>query len=677
MKNLTIVKELASLRQQINEHNYRYYLLDDPLISDAEYDRLMRQLVDIETTYPELITIDSPTQRIGAKPEHGFHEVKHRIPMLSLENGFDDQEIYDFNDRISNRLDVDHVIEYCCEPKIDGVAVSLIYEKGQLMLAATRGDGHVGEDITQNIRTIPSIPLVLMGSNYPELLEVRGEVYMPQAGFDQLNNDAKEKGLKTFVNPRNAASGSLRQLDPAITATRPLDFFCYGVGDVGSAVLPEKHNEILKKINTWGLRINREIDVCKGVDACVEFYQKLLSKRNNLGYEIDGAVIKVNHIKLQNQLGFVSRSPRWAIAYKFPAHEESTKVLAIEFQVGRTGAITPVARLEPVFVGGVVVSNATLHNMDEIARLDIRIGDTVILRRAGDVIPKVMSVQLEQRPANAQKAILPKKCPECGSNVVKSDNEVIVRCMAGLFCPAQRKEMIKHFASRRAMDIEGLGDKLIDQLVDNELIHHVDDLYKLQHESLSSLERMGEKSATNLLGAIEKSKQTTLPRFLYALGIRDVGEATALQLANHFGSLDAIIDGNNELLEAVSDVGPVVAGHIHAFFREQHNLDVIKSLQVLGVHWQNIVVESVDSILSGKTVVLTGTLVKFTRDHAKDILQSYGAKVSGSISKKTNFLIYGEEPGSKLEKARKMGVAMLNENELIELLKQCGYSHNE
>jgi DNA ligase (NAD+) len=666
MQSSETQKKINNLRQQLNEHNYRYYILDEPSISDAEYDGLFQTLMKLEQEHPELIIPDSPTQRVGAKPLKEFAEVQHQVPMLSLENAFTYEDILAFDQRIKDRLGVHHAIEYSCEPKLDGLAVSIRYENGLLITAATRGDGNTGEDITENIRTIQMVPLHLRGDNFPRILEVRGEVYMPKLGFEKLNATAAAKGDKVFVNPRNAAAGSLRQLDPRITAARPLEIYCYGIGIVEGFQLPEKHSAMLASLKKWGFRINSEIEVVTGIEGCQKFYDRLAEKRARLPYEIDGVVYKVNLISDQSKLGFVSRAPRWAIAHKFPAEEVTTIIEAVEFQVGRTGAITPVARLQPVFVSGVTISNATLHNMDEVHRKDIHIGDTVIIRRAGDVIPEVVSVI---KPAkNREKITLPHYCPVCHSKVEQIEDEAIARCSGGLYCPAQRKEAIKHYASRRAIDIEGLGDKLVEQLVDTNLVSTIADLYALHLQQLANLERMAEKSAQNLLDQLEKSKKTTLPRFLYSLGIREVGEATAKALAQHFGDLPAIMSASDEELQTVPDIGPVVAKHIVAFFSEKHNLDVIDKLINAGIHWEKLTKKSQNLPLLGKTFVLTGTLNTLTRDDAKEKLEQLGAKVAGSVSSKTSYVVVGADAGSKLDKAKSLGVSILNEKEFLDFL---------
>ncbi|MEJ2654609.1 MAG: NAD-dependent DNA ligase LigA [Acidihalobacter sp.] len=676
----------AELREQIELHNYRYYVLDDPLVPDAEYDRLMRELQALEAEHPGLVTPESPTQRVGAKPAVGFGEVRHAIPMLSLDNCFSDDELTAFDRRVRERLERDEHVDYVAEPKLDGLAVSLRYEDGRLVQGATRGDGTTGEDITQNVRTVHSIPLRLRGEGVPRVLEVRGEVFMPKAGFEEMNRKAAERGEKTFVNPRNAAAGSLRQLDPSVTASRPLAFFCYGWGEVEGAELPVRHSEMLERLREWGVRVSPEAKVVRGAQGCLDYYRDIGRRRADLPYEIDGVVYKVDSREQQATLGFVSQAPRWAIAHKFPAQEELTKVLDIEFQVGRTGALTPVARLEPVFVGGVTVSNATLHNMDEIERKDVRIGDTVIVRRAGDVIPEIVAVVAERRPDNARNIEMPATCPVCGSEVVRAEGEAVARCSGGLICSAQRKESLLHFASRRAMDIEGLGGKLVDQLVELGIVEHVDDLYGLQAEQLAGIERMGDKSAANLIGAIDHSKNTTLARFLYALGIREVGEATARALAAHFGTLDALGEAAHEdlrseddpeikpkdrypRLQAVADVGPAVAAHVCHFFAQPRNQEVIRKLREAGVHWVEAKPQG-EGPLKGATYVLTGTLESRTRDEAKAALEALGARVSGSVSKKTTAVIAGRDAGSKLDKAEKLGVEVLDETGLNVLLER-------
>jgi len=661
-------QHIEKLRKEINHHNYRYYVLDDPEITDAEFDRLMRELEQLEAKYPELITPDSPTQRVGAEPLKQFAEVRHEIPMLSLANAFSDGEVDDFDRRGRERLDVQK-LEYCVEPKLDGLAISLLYEDGLLSRGATRGDGMTGEDVTLNVRTIDAIPLRLIGNGNPAVLEVRGEVIMTKAGFEALNDQQRKNNAKLFANPRNAAAGSIRQLDPRISATRPLSFFSYGIGMVSENSLPQRHSEIMQKLKGWGLPINPESRVVKGVKGCLEYYRQMLAKRDSLPYEIDGVVYKVDRIAQQQELGFISRAPRWALAHKFPAQEEMTTLLDIDVQVGRTGALTPVARLEPVHVGGVTVSNATLHNQDEIDRLDARIGDTVIVRRAGDVIPQIVGVVLNRRQGRPRRYHLPETCPVCGSPTMRLPGEAATYCTGGLYCGAQRKQAIKHFVSRRAMDIDGLGDKLVEQLVDQGLVKDVADVYQLNVEQVAGLERMAEKSATNLIKAIEKSRKTTLARFLYALGIHDVGETTAHTLATHFGTLDAIMQADEMTLMAVPDVGPIVAKSIIEFFKEKHNQDVINKLTKV-ISWPEVKVKPAKKLpLKGKTFVLTGTLSEMTRDEAKVALQALGAKVTGSVSKSTDYVVVGENPGSKAEKAETLGIEMLDEKALQKLLK--------
>jgi len=658
------------LKSELNQYNHAYYVLDDPSVPDSEYDRLMRELQDIELQYAELQTPDSPSQRVGGKALDSFSQVKHEVPMLSLDNAFSDTEMVDFERRIKDRINLaqDQNLTYACEPKLDGVAVSLIYQKGLLIRGATRGDGSVGEDITANVRTIKSIPLRLQGDDYPELLEVRGEIYMPRDGFNEFNTKAREAGDKPFVNPRNAAAGSLRQLDSKITATRPLEMCAYSVGQYQGDQKPDSHFAMLKLLGTLGFKINQHIKQVEGIDACEDYYQYLAGLRDQLDYDIDGIVYKVNDFKLQQRLGFVAKAPRWAIARKFPAQEEMTRLLDVEFQVGRTGAVTPVARLEPVFVGGVTVGNATLHNADEINRLGVCVGDTVIVRRAGDVIPQIAKVVLEKRPQDAQPIVFPDRCPVCQSSVKRVEGEAVARCTGGLFCGAQTKEAIKHYASRKAMDIDGLGDKLVDALVDHELIYSIADLYELKLEKLINLERMAKKSAENLLNSIEASKQTTLAKFLYSLGIREVGEATAQTLANNFGTLDAVIAATVEQLLDVEDVGPVVARHIVDFFRNPDNLSIVEAIRNFGVQWKDIDQTAQALPLKGQTWVLTGTLETMSRAEAKDRLQQFGAKVAGSVSAKTHAVVAGPGAGSKLNKAQALDIQVLTEQSLIEFL---------
>lgn len=666
-------KELDTLKEQIRHHNYRYHVLDDPEVPDAEYDRLMRRLQAIEQDHPELVTDDSPTQRVGAEPVEAFGTVRHDVPMLSLENAFGDDELREFHRRVCTRLELESQgdqLEYAAEPKLDGAAVSLLYKDGLLVRGATRGDGTTGEDITHNVRTIEAVPLRLRGTGYPSTLEVRGEVFMPKAGFEAYNEKAVAAGEKTFVNPRNAAAGSLRQLDPKLTAARPLDIYLYSIGQTDGADLPETHSETLDRLQEWGLKTCPERSVVNGIEGCLAFYESIGSRRDDLPYEIDGVVYKVNSLRLQRELGFVSRAPRWAIAHKFPAQEELTTVEGVEFQVGRTGAVTPVARLAPVFVGGVTVSNATLHNIDELHRKDVRVGDTVIVRRAGDVIPEVVRVVKNRRPERTRRIQLPKKCPICGSPVVRDGDEAVARCSGGLFCSAQRAEALKHFVSRRALDIEGLGSKLIEQLVEIDRLKTPADIFTLQKDELVQLERMGEKSAENVLQSIDKSRSTTLERFLFALGIREVGEATAANLAAWFGGIEALMNASEEELVAVPDVGPVVASRIRAFFDAAQNREVIDLMRKNGVSWAESEPQQTQANgpLAGKTFVLTGTLAEMTRDETKQRIQSLGGKVTGSVSKKTNYVVYGDKAGSKLTKARELEIETLDEAELLKLL---------
>lgn len=668
----TTRKHAESLRDRIRHHNYRYHALDDPEVPDAEYDRLMRELLALETDHPELVTTDSPTQRVGDTPVSGFGTVRHELPMLSLGNAFSEDELKDFNRRVLDRLDLDSDAElmYAAEPKLDGAAVSLLYENGGLVQGATRGDGTTGEDITHNVRTIEAIPLRLLGKGFPRRLEVRGEVFMPKAGFKAYNEKARAAGEKTFVNPRNAAAGSLRQLDPKLTAERPLDMYAYSVGIADGGRLPERHSEIIDQLQEWGIKVCPDRRVVNGVDGCLKYHRNIGDRRDDLSYEIDGVVYKIDSLSMQGKLGFVSRAPRWAIAHKFPAQEEMTEVEGVEFQVGRTGAVTPVARLKPVFVGGVTVSNATLHNIDELHRKDVRVGDTVIVRRAGDVIPEVVSVILNRRPSGTRRVQLPRKCPVCKSRVERVDGETVARCTGGLFCAAQRAEALKHFVSRRALDIEGLGAKLIEQLVATDRLKTPADIFQLTRKELSELDRMGERSAENLVGSIEKSKSTTLARFLFALGIREVGEATAAGIAAHFGNLAAVIAATEDDLQRVQDVGPVVAARLRAFLSEKHNLEVIARLQKYGVVWAEAdpAQAHADGALMGKTFVITGTLPTMTRDEAKELIQSAGGKVTGSVSSKTDYLVAGEKAGSKLIKAEKLEIAILDETALQNLI---------
>jgi len=663
----TISKRATELRDNIDYHNFRYHTLDDPIIPDAEYDRLLRELEALECQYPDLVSPESPTQRVGASPAEAFGEIIHALPMLSLANAFEEQELVDFDRRVRERLEVDQV-EYAAETKLDGLAINIRYENGVLVSAATRGDGARGEDVTGNVRTIKAVPLRLRGDDFPRVLEARGEIFMTDEGFRRLNEEQARRQDKSFANPRNAAAGSLRQLDSRITAERPLTMYCYGVGDVREGWLPNTHTEILRRLKHWGLRVSPEIAVVTGVDGCQRYYAQMQARRESLGYAIDGVVFKVNDVAEQERLGAVSRAPRWAIAYKFPAEEELTQVRAIDVQVGRTGTLTPVARLEPVQVGGVTVTNATLHNQDEVDRKDVRVGDTVVVRRAGDVIPEVARVVKDRRPRRTRRFYLPNRCPECDSEVIRNEGEAAARCSGGLYCPAQRKQAVWHFASRRAMDIEGLGEKLVDQLVDSGLVHSILDIYSLDAEQLAGLDRMGKKSAANLLAAIARSRDTTLGRFLFALGIRDVGEATAQSLAAYFDDLARLRAADEESLQEVPDVGPVVARETASFFAESHNREVLDGLVKL-IHWpapsQG---QSVDEALSDKRFVITGTLDAMSRDEAKRRLQALGAKVSGSVSRKTDYLVAGANPGSKRSKAESLGVTILDEDGLLALI---------
>lgn len=663
-----IQTQIDNLRKTLRQYEYEYHVLDNPTVPDSEYDRLFHQLKALELEHPEFLTSDSPTQRVGAKPLSGFSQIRHEIPMLSLDNAFSDEEFYAFVKRIEDRLIVlPKPLTFCCELKLDGLAVSILYVNGVLTQAATRGDGTTGEDITANIRTIRNIPLQLLTDNPPARLEVRGEVFMPHAGFERLNEYALEHGEKTFANPRNAAAGSLRQLDPNITSKRPLVLNAYGIGIAEGVELPNTHYARLQWLKSIGIPVNPEIRLCNGTNEVLDFYRDIQNKRSSLGYDIDGTVLKMNNIALQNELGFISKAPRWAIAYKFPAQEELTVLNDVEFQVGRTGAITPVAKLEPVFVAGVTVSNATLHNGDEIERLNIAIGDTVVIRRAGDVIPQIIGVLHERRPDNAKPIIFPTNCPVCDSQIIRIEGEAVARCTGGLFCAAQRKEALKHFVSRKAMDIDGVGGKLIEQLVDRELVHTPADLFKLDLTTLTRLERMGAKSAENALNSLEKAKSTTLARFIFALGIREVGEATALNLANHFKTLDALKSADLEELQQVPDVGEVVANRIFVFWREAHNVAVVDDLIAQGVHWETMEVKEVsENLFKDKTVVLTGTLTQMGRNEAKALLQQLGAKVSGSVSSKTDFVIAGNAAGSKLAKAQELNITVLTEEEFLE-----------
>ncbi|WP_445003515.1 NAD-dependent DNA ligase LigA [Halomonas mongoliensis] len=660
--NQQLLDEVARLRAELDDANYRYYVLDDPSLTDADYDRRLRRLQEIEAEHPQLVTPDSPTQRVGAPPDAGFPEIEHAVPMLSLDNAFSEEELAAFVQRVAERLECDpETLDFCCEPKLDGAAVSLVYEGGVLVSGATRGDGRTGEGITSNLRTLRSVPLKLRGDRPPALLEVRGEVVIEHADFEALNARARAEEGKVFANPRNAAAGSLRQLDPRVTATRPLRFSAYQVARIEPAPGDATHSALMAHLGDFGLRTSRELAVVRGAEGVVDYCRSLGKRRDGLGYDIDGVVIKVDDLRLQRELGFVSRAPRWAIAFKFPAQEQATRLNDVEFQVGRTGAITPVARLEPVSVAGVTVSNATLHNADEIARLGVMIGDTVAIRRAGDVIPQVVRVVEGERPADAREIVFPERCPVCDSQVERLEGEAVARCSGGLYCPAQRKEALKHFASRRALDIDGLGEKLIEQLVERDWVTTPADLFRLEAERLAELPRMGQKSSENLVASLEKARATTLARFIYALGIREVGEATAANLARHFGTLEALMEAEVEALEAVEDVGPIVAAHVHTFFRQPHNRETIDDLIACGLRWEEAAVGERPQPLAGQTWVLTGTLESMTRDQGKARLQALGAKVAGSVSKKTAGLVAGEAAGSKLEKAMQLGVPVLDE----------------
>jgi DNA ligase (NAD+) len=676
-------ERIAALRAELQKHAQRYYVLDEPTIPDSEYDKLFNELQDLEAAHPELATADSPTQRVGGKPLDHFATVRHKVPMLSIRTETDTEATgaQNFDTRVRKELgltEADPPVEYVCELKFDGLAMSLRYEHGLLVQAATRGDGEVGEDVTQNIRTIKQIPLKLP-ADAPDVMEVRGEVYMRRADFEALNERQREKiaqgakGEKTFVNPRNAAAGSIRQLDPAIAAQRRLSFFAYGVGDItpperGGPVF-DTHFELLQTLRSWGFPVAAQTQITQGATELIAFHQAVGRQRDSLPYDIDGVVYKVNSLALQKKLGFVTREPRWAVAHKYPAQEQLTTVLGIDVQVGRTGKLTPVARLAPVFVGGVTVTNATLHNEDEARRKDVRVGDTVIVRRAGDVIPEVVSVLPDKRLPNSRIFTMPRTCPVCGAAAVREEGEADYRCTGGLFCAAQRKVARLHYAHRRAVVIEGLGDKLVEQLVDANVIRVLPDLYRLGLTALASLDRMAEKSANNLLEALEKSKQTTLPRFVFGLGIRHVGEATAKALARHFGKLGAIMDATEEQLLEVSDVGPIVAKSIRTFFEQAHNREVVEQLRACGVTWEEGEPPAVAAkALSGKTFVITGTLPSLSRDDAKDLIEAAGGKVAGSVSKKTDYVVAGSEAGSKLVKAQELGVAVIDEAALLALL---------
>ncbi len=689
MADPALARRVAELREEIRGHDHRYHVLDAPTIPDAEYDRLFHELRQLEEAHPELAAPDSPTRRVGATPIGEFASVRHARPMLSLGNAFSEAEVRDFVARIEDMLGFDAIV-FSVEPKIDGLAISLRFEEGRLVRAATRGDGEIGEDVTHTVRTIRSVPLRL-SADAPALLEVRGEVYMPRAGFEAYNRRARERGEKELVNPRNAAAGSVRQQDPRLAAARPLAFFAYGIGECSLARLADTHSGVLAHLRGYGLPVSALADTAIGADGCLAYFERIGADRRKLGYDIDGVVYKVDRLDWQEELGFVSRAPRWAIAHKFPAEEALTRLLAVDVQVGRTGAVTPVARLEPVFVGGATVSNATLHNFDELARKDLRPGDTVIVRRAGDVIPEVVGMVPERRPPDARAVEPPTQCPQCGSPLLRDEGEAVIRCSGGLVCPAQRKEALRHYASRRALDIEGLGDKLADQLVDAGLVETVADLYTLDRATLAKLDRMGERSADKLLAQLEQSRDTRLERFLYGLGIRDVGEATAKALARHFGSLDALVDASlalapyftgeaaldaagrkalaGEALIQVPDVGPVVAERLYRFFVDPRNREVLARLRSAGVHWpEQAPAAGAQGPLAGQTVVLTGTLAGMTREQAGARLEALGAKVAGSVSKKTSFVVAGSEAGSKLAKATELGIPVLDEEALLALL---------
>jgi DNA ligase (NAD+) len=664
-------KRAAELRQQLSSYSYQYYVLDEPTVPDAEYDRLFTELQKIESDFPQLIVPDSPTQRVGERPLDKFGQIEHKVPMLSLDNAFSAEDLESFDSRISTRLGRSGDLSYVAEPKLDGVAVSLFYKDGVLIYGATRGNGKIGEDITQNVRTIKSIPLKLRGDGYPAELEVRGEIFMPLASFNKLNEEAQSSGDKAFVNPRNAAAGSLRQLDSRITAKRQLKMCAYSVGYHSGAHLPGSHYNTLLKLNQWGFVINNEMRTFEAITGCIDYCKELGEKRSSLDYEIDGIVFKVDSFVLQEELGFVARAPRWAIAYKFPAQEEMTVLDDVEFQVGRTGVITPVARLKPVFVGGVTVSNATLHNMDEISRLELRIGDTVVVRRAGDVIPKVVRTVVDRRPEDSKRIVLPSRCPICDSPVEVEEDGVLARCSGTLVCSAQLKESIKHFASRKAMNIDGLGDKLVEQLVDKELISDVTGLYRLDAKNLSLLERMGDKLANKIVAAIEASKQCTLPQLIFALGIPEVGETTAELLAQEFKTLDSLMIATEQQLIEINDIGPIMASNIHTFFQFEVNKSKIRQLLELGIEpaQQDVEAVSIDSQLLDKKIVITGTLPTMGRDDMKSLLKQHGARVQSSVSSKTDYLVAGEAAGSKLEKATKLGIEILSEEDVLKLIK--------
>ncbi len=668
-----VLHEVETLRQQLHDASFRYYILDAPQLPDAEYDRLFRRLQQLEEQHPAVVSPDSPTQRVGAPVSSGFPKITHAVPMLSLDNAFSHEELTAFVERAADRLECSgDDLQFCCEPKLDGLAVSLRYEHGQLVEGATRGDGRVGEGIIGNLRTISTIPLRLHGDDLPELLEVRGEVYMRHSSFERLNEDARKDGGKVFANPRNAAAGSLRQLDPAITRQRSLEFCAYQIAQLDEHRQQPSHSRQMALLKAWGFRPNPLLEVVTGSEGIITYCESLGERRPTLDYDIDGAVLKIDDLRQQRELGFVSRAPRWAIAYKFPAQEQVTTVEDVAFQVGRIGTLTPVAKLAPVQVAGVTVSNATLHNMDEVERLGAKIGDSVIIRRAGDVIPQVVGVIEDRRPEDARDIVMPDTCPICGADVERLEGEVAARCSGGLFCAAQRKEALKHFASRRALDIVGLGDKLIEQLVDHGWVDTPDKLFKLISSQLASLPRMGEKSAANLVVALEKARHTTLARFIYAIGIREVGESTAAALARHFGTLEALMAADEETLTAIPDIGPIVARHIRTFFEQAHNRDTVQALRDVGVTWDETIVEERSQPLAGETWVLTGTLDVMTRDQAKEHLLALGAKVSGSVSKKTAVVVAGPGAGSKLSKAESLGVTVMDEAAFLARLAELG-----
>lgn len=660
-------RRAAELRRELHQHNYRYYVLDDPIISDAQYDKLLRELQELEAKHPELITPDSPTQRVGAAPSKSFGEFRHSIPMTSMDNAFSDEEAGEWDRRVRKGLGTDDAVAYTAEPKFDGTSISLRYEDGVLMRAGTRGDGVTGEDVTANARTIRTVPLQLQGEGWPAVLEVRGEVVIPKKDFERLNAEQMKQGGKVFANPRNAAAGSLRQLDPRITAARPLRFFPWGFGETSTSIAPT-YSAAIRKLQAWGFRTSEFFHVARGLESCLEFYRDILSRRNDLPFEIDGVVYKVDDFAARARLGFTARAPRWAVAHKLPAQEEVGVVEDILASVGRTGVITPVAVLQPVAVGGVTVTHATLHNQDEVERKDVRVGDSVIVRRAGDVIPEIVAVVKEKRPRGARRWKMPTHCPVCGSQVIREAEAAAHRCMGGLVCPAQRVGAILHFASRHAMDIQKLGDKLVAQLVEKGIVKTVADIYRLKHATLAGLERMAEKSAQNVIDEIEKSKDTTLARFLHALGIPQVGEATAQLLAEHFGELDALMEADRATLENIHGIGPAMAEDIYEFFHEKHNRKVIRELIQAGIRWSKPAKARKDSPLAGKTFVLTGGLESLTRDEARRKLQEHGAKVTDSVSKKTDYVVVGTDPGSKADKARALGINLLDEKQFLKLL---------